>query len=246
MLGDVSAAFFGVTLSLPYDEAIEAWGIAARMHLLDDSESPDDVLELLGRDRRMPRYYLETTDQHRSRIKDAWNAYQYGGTQESIERQLALAGSAPELLVEFWGAADPDILWGDEPAAVWGDRTAVVVFNPGANGPRGEPAPYYSQFWVRFSFGHHPVTGPPLPFDGAEWTWGDIGPGIWAPIGYSPDQVATWLGIIKKWRANGWIFRGFIFDLGTEIDWGEAAPDFDWGDNPDIVWGGAITVPMIT
>jgi hypothetical protein len=247
MVGDdLTAAWWAVNFSLTWNEAIETWSIASRMHLLDDPEMPDDALEHAARDRRMPRYFLETPEQHKSRIKDAWNAYALGGCREAIESQLALAGSAPESLVGTWGTADPDFSWGDETDLVWGDRGAVVIFNPHATGPRGETPPYYSQFWVRFAFGHHPVTGPPLPWDGTIWTWGDTDDGIWAPIGYVPNQAATWLGIILKWRANGWVFRGFIFDMGLDLEWGEASPDFDWGDSTDFVWAGALTVPMIT
>jgi hypothetical protein len=246
MLEAVSGPFFGVTVSLTYEQAIESWAIASRQHLIGDPEQPEDVLELVARERRLPRYFVETFEEHQDRLQEAWLAYELGGAREATESQLAKTGSRPDLLIEGWGAANPDILWGDEPDAVWGDRTAVIVFNRFASGPRGESPPYYSQYWIRFTAGHHPVTGPPLPFDGAEWTWGDTGPGIWAPLGYSPEYAAMWLAIVKKWRPNGWIFRGFIFDLGLELEWGEASPDLDWGDEADVVWGGAITVPMIT
>jgi hypothetical protein len=247
MVGDdLTAGWWGTIFALQWDQVIESWSIAARMHLLDDPENPDDALELIGRERRLPKYFLESHDGHRARLKDAWNSYEFGGTAEAIERQLALTGSVPTLLIGEWGNAQPDILWGDEPDAIWGDRTAVVVFNLSASGPRGESPPYYSQFWIRFAYGFHPVTGPALPFDGTIWAWGDTGDGIWGPVGYSPEYAAMWLAIVKKWRPNGWIFRGFIFDMGLELLWGDADPDFDWGDNPDFVWGGAITVPMIT
>jgi hypothetical protein len=183
-----SSGWFGVTLAVPANEAVEGWLFCCRMHLLDDPESPDDVLPIIALDRKLPRYPHETAAQHRARLIDAWNIYPYAGTEHVIEMQLAAAGYP----------------------------NAVVEFRPSELGPRGEAAPYRTQFWVVFADGYHPVTGPCKPWGTFVWgdKWTEV-PGVWAPTGLTPDFYRTIMGIVLKWKPSQYVFRGFTFTVGS-------------------------------
>lgn len=236
MRAELAAAFFGVNVGVMADSHQEAATLCSRMHLLDDPESPDDILPVIATDRGLERYYLETPAQHRARLLDAWEIYAGGGSEEVINRQLRAAGFGPATDSPAWG--EPGIIWGD-PGYAWADLGTYIQFRPWANGPRGEPAPYWSQFWVVFKFGYHPVTGPPTPW--GQFVWGDTGEWVWRPAGYSRDFSRTIRGIVKKWKPSQWICRGFVFKLGLELTWG--APGFAWGD-PGLIWGAGISVPL--
>jgi hypothetical protein len=235
MLEPLSSGWFGVLVGLTGDTAGEAWSLCARMHLLADPESPDDILPIAARDRRLPRYPLESADQHRARLIDAWEIYKGAGSEEVIETQLRAAGYGPTDLLGEWG--NPDVDWGDD-TFFWGDLGAFVQFRLFELGPRGEPAPYWSQFWVVFNEGFHPVTGMPTPW--GDFTWGDIEPWVWRPEGYSLDFARTIIGIIRKWKPSRWVFRGFRF-MVNNVPWG--LETLDWGD-PSVIWGGSIDVPV--
>lgn len=128
----LSSAWFGVLDSLTGDLLAEGESLALRAPWLRDSESPDDVLPLVGGERGMPRYPGETAAQYRARLLDAWNAYTFAGAEQTIVAQFAHAGYP-----------------GTE-----------IQFDAAALGPNGEAAPYWSQFWVYFPLSSgHPVTG---------------------------------------------------------------------------------------
>jgi hypothetical protein len=149
---------------------------------------------------------------------------------------MRAAGFGPANHSPAWG--EPGLPWG-EPGYAWSDFGTYIQFRPYALGPRGEPAPYWSQFWIVFAFGYHPVTGPPTPW--GQFVWGDTGEWVWRPAGYSRDFSRTIRGIIKKWKPSRWVCRGFLFKTGVQLQWGE--PGFAWGD-PGLIWGGGIEVPL--
>src|SRR5690348_12842988 len=107
----LAAAFMGITLGVTADQQVEAWVLAARMHLLDDTESPDDALPVIGRDRRLPQYHLETSAAYRERLKAAWEIYEEGGTEEVIEKQILAAGWGPGVFIGEFG--NPAVAFGD-------------------------------------------------------------------------------------------------------------------------------------
>lgn len=126
----LSAGFFGVLHGLTGDLNAQGMSIAARMPLLKDSLSPDDVLPLIGDERGMPRYPSESIASYRKRLVAAWQAYSTVG-EPTIPAQFAAAG--------YPGA--------------------TIIFDPAALGPNGEAAPYWSQFWIYFPYSSgHPVT----------------------------------------------------------------------------------------
>ncbi len=127
----LASAWFGILCGLTGDNIADGLSLTIRLPWLADEQSPDDVLPLIGSERRMPRYPIETADQYRARLLGAWDAYTFAGAEQTIVAQFAAAGY-------------PGV---------------TIVFDAAALGPNGEAAPYWSQFWVYFPYSSgHPVT----------------------------------------------------------------------------------------
>lgn len=235
MSDTLGSAYFGVVFGQVASNLTEQWTLICRHHLLDDPESPDDILPILAKDRKLDRYYLESAALHRQRLIDAWEIYKGGASEETIETQLRAAGFGPTNLLGAYG--DPESVYGDDDIT-YADLGAFIEYRPWELGPRGEAAPYWSQFWIVFNVGWHPVTGPPTPW--GEFVWGDTGEWVWRPAGYSRDFSRTIRSIVKKWKPSRWVFRGFRFLFEGAI-YGD--PDVVYGD-PTIMYGGAIDVPV--
>jgi hypothetical protein len=199
--GPVASSLVGV-LMLGFDLAAQALSHAFRAPLDREEGGPAyDALKLLGRDTALPRYPIEGWNQHRARINRAWDDW-------------PLAAGVPALIGQLAAAGFPN---------------AELRYYLGEPGPHGEPAPYYSQFWVYLPKGSHPVTGP-----GAGWgsfNWGDGT--LWGPAGITFAQIFTLRSIIAKWKPGQWVCRGVLFDVGGPR-WGQ----FAWGDGS--VWGGLV------
>lgn len=103
-LGRLSAGFFGL-YGVVADAAADAYGTVLRMPWLKEPTSPDDVLPLVGNERRMPRYPIETAALYRDRLWRAWEAYEFGGSTSAIEQQLEAAGFPGTVRIGFegWG-----------------------------------------------------------------------------------------------------------------------------------------------
>lgn len=229
--------YVGIILGLTADEAVEAWSICARMHLLDDPESPDDYLPIAAKDRQLPRYYTESAAQHRARLIDAWDIYKCGGAEQGQVDQYHAAGFTPDNDAELWG--DPTVTWGAS-GYMWGNRSTSIDTMPFEPGPRGEPAPYPSQYRIVFAAGAIDVT-PAIPW--GVFNWGDPGgngSGIWGPTGLTNELLVLLLTIQKKWHPSAWVFRGFRFLSGTTL-WGD--PTVTWGDST-LAWGGFFDLPI--
>lgn len=231
----LAAGFFGVLVGIVADTHQETATLAAGMHLLNNPDSPDDVLPIIAKDRRLPRYYLETAAQHRDRLWNAWDIYAKGGSERAVVDELDAAGWGPALKAGVVGASG--IVVGAA-GYMWGDRGTRVHFRPFAPGPRAEPPPYWSQYWITFGPGMHPIIGPPIPW--GDFTWGDTYDGVWGPLGYSDDFKRAALGIVRKWKPPRWVFRGFRFIL-LGIRLGD--PDFVVGAS-GTVWGDVIEAPV--
>lgn len=131
-LGEWGSLFLGIVFGLTGDSLLEAMSVAHRSPWLLDEQSPDDVLGLIGRERRLPRYPSETNDQYRARLHGAWDAYKFAGDESSILGQLTTAGFGGAEIYDAWQ---------------WPTR--------------GEPG-HWSQFWVFFPAGTHTVNGIPV------------------------------------------------------------------------------------
>jgi hypothetical protein len=233
---ELAGAFFGVLVGVTADTAQETQTLASRMHLLDDPESPDDILPVIAKDRRLDRYSLESPEQHRNRLDSAWTIYSFGGSDTVINEQLRAAGFGPTVTAPAWG--ESGLPWGTTGYA-WGDVGTYILLRPSEPGPRGEPAPYWSQFWVVFNSGYHPVVGPPIPW--GTFVWGDTYDGVWGPVGYSPEFRRTVIRIIRKWKPSRWICRGLVLKQGIQINWGQSGGT--WG-SAGVIWGGGTEIPL--
>lgn len=198
----LSSGWFGVHHGLTGDLFAQAFTNALRMPWLKDPKSPDDVLPIIANERGLQQYPGETALSHRLRLIKAWESYAFAGSATEIEAQLVAYG-----------------------------YPGKVTFLPGRDGPYGQPAPYWSQFWIRFPAGTHPVTSEGPPWDTFNWDQG----ALWGPVGYSVEFAATLHAIVNKWKPVDWICRGFIFEFGTAT-W----DTFNWDDG--TLWAGAVEV----
>lgn len=198
----LSSGWFGILHGATGDQLAQGMSDAVRMPWLLDPKSPDDVLPMVGNERGIPRYPGESVASYRNRLVGAWGAYTFAGAALSIEEQLAAYG--------FPGK---------------------IIFMPARTGPFGEPAPYWSQFWIDFPTGTHPVTSEGPPWDSFNWDDGSD----WGPVGYTREFANTLHAIVEKWKPAQWICRGFLFEFGTAV-W----DGFAWDDG--TLWDGFVEV----
>lgn len=166
----------GFVGGLLWDLLAEGASQAAKAPLVSLGENPDDSLPLLGEEHLLPAYLGEWTVSHRERIKAAWTTWPFAGDETVMVEQLAAAG-APN---------------------------CSIVFDDAATGPRGEPAPYWSQFWVFVPIGSHPATAAG-PLWGS-FTWGDGT--LWGPTGLTIEYATNLRFIARKWKPAHWVCRG--------------------------------------
>jgi hypothetical protein len=192
-------------LMLLCDTVAEGASYALRAPWLLRSDFPPDAAAPLGKESNLDAYATETNAQHVTRLRRRWDDWPYAGDETALVGQLAAAG--------YVGA--------------------VVQFYPSSPGPHGE-GEYWSQFWIYFPPGTHPVTAA-----GPSWgsfNWGDGT--LYGPVGLTQPYVETLIGIIQKWKPGHWICRGIIFGLTGAAIWGE----FDWGDGTN--YGGAVELGL--
>jgi hypothetical protein len=73
---------------------------ASTVSRLTLQDTPDDVLPLLGEERRLPAFPGEPPEYHRQRLIDAWDTHEFSGSSAAVAGQvdylLGVANSAPE------------------------------------------------------------------------------------------------------------------------------------------------------
>lgn len=188
--------FVGVHALLA-DTLSEALAEAMKVRWVREETFPPDALVHLGFNRNLERYPAETDAQYKARLDDAWNSWPLAGDETSIVDQLAAAG--------------------------YPGCTVICYTNIG--GPHGEPPPYWTQFWVRFPVGSHPVVAA-----GPEWgtaVWGSFS---WGTATIPAAFAATVRGIINKFKPADWVCRGCKFQIAEAL-WGSV----NWA---EFVWGG--------
>lgn len=110
-------------VALLMDVTTVGLGEALRAPWLREETSPDDVLPLVGNERRLPQYPGETNDQYRARLIDSWNAWAVAGNQSAVVSQLEAA--FPGITVEIKRNDDWD--WDGDPDN-W-SRFWVIIHN---------------------------------------------------------------------------------------------------------------------
>jgi hypothetical protein len=200
MLWAVPADVIGVALT----QAIKApW-------LHRGGQQPADALPLLGGERNMPRYPVETTAQYQERLRGAWFAWEYAGTKAAIESQYAAAGYPDARVYEPRRQHSQTLDWHGD----W----------------EREPLDYWSQFWVFFPQGSHGFSPPPTIGDPG-LTIGDEDLLIGATGTYA--EVRLLRGLVNKWRPAHVICRELILELtGATIGTGHVIGE------PGLVIGG--------
>lgn len=111
------------------DATAQAVRVALHAPWLAHEDSPNDALASAGSERRMPRYSVETDDEYRARLLNAWLAYRYAGSEQSVIWQLEAFG--------FSGVTILDAI----------DMGPVTQEN------------WWSEFWVVVPFGGHGYIG---------------------------------------------------------------------------------------
>lgn len=180
--GAFGAKFAGLVMGDIHNRLSEGYMDAVRspyLHLA--GRTPDDALPFIGSETNINGYPNESLTSYRARLDDPWDTWTPAGDESVITAQFAAAGY-------------PGV---------------QVQFDPAATGPRGEAAPYWSQFWLYFPFSSgHPIDGTGPVWDGFNWDDGTL----WdlnAPVSFY-EQIH---GIVRKWKPGHWICRGFKFQL---------------------------------
>lgn len=94
--GTFGQNLMAATAGLWADLSSDATIVATSMPWLLHENNPDDSLELIGEESRLPRYPNESTANYRIRLHNRWHAYAEGKEQTLIE-QLRLYGFTPTL-----------------------------------------------------------------------------------------------------------------------------------------------------
>jgi hypothetical protein len=172
---DVSLKLFGVAFGLVSEMVASAQLVAATAGLLALDTSPDDALPIAAKERGgLWRYPFETLAQYRQRLIAAAPAAEFSGSSYAITSQLAAAGYPGVTIVTHY------------------DR----------EGPRGEPAPYQSQFWLRFPTGSHPT---PIAATWDTMSWGAF---YWDDNALPRGFVELCMGIVNKFGDPSGVCRG--------------------------------------
>jgi hypothetical protein len=123
------------TIGLYADLVAEGARQAFISRLPGHPEQSEDAATQVGYDRQLARYKYETTPQYKTRLQNAWDAYQQGGTNIGLAREVyncinciwAPAGTTPDLTnvaqARFYENG-------------WAEHTAVL-FSPGQGSVTG-------------------------------------------------------------------------------------------------------------
>ncbi len=220
-------------LGLALDQVADAADAAAKVAL--PAKAPADALPWHGEERSIARAPADTEAAYRARLDDAWNLWEFGGTEQGLI--AALQPFLPDATITILANRDwPDTwgvgLWGGDGA--WGDGAWGDAGEWGGGVWGWDPPDHVSGYWSRFW----------VLLEGATWTvdvWG--GGSAWDDAGTwgssaTPAEVATLRALVRKWKSADEICAGFVVALGGGDLWWPTAP---WAGG---VWGGqSITWP---
>lgn len=182
---EVSQAFMGVIASTA-NFVQEAFRFACRAYNLTDGVGPAlDALDPIAAEQGQVNYPTETTENRITRLAGVWTSAPLRGEESQLINELALAGYP-------------------------GATLQYSFTRPSQPGPRGEPAPWWSQYWVvyenpSFSLDLGPIIGEDLIIDD---TWVISGPN---------EHVNVITQIVKTYGPAHWICRTVEFSEGPLI-----------------------------
>lgn len=164
----------------------EGFREASRAYNLTDGVGPAlDALDAIASEQGQVNYLTETTENRITRLSNVWDSAPLRGEESQLIAELALAGY-PGASVQY------------------------SFTRPSQPGPRGEPGPWWSQFWVLFE---NPSFSIELgPIIGDDLVIGDS----WVIPGPNPD-VTVITQIVKKYSPGHWICRRVEFATGPVI-----------------------------
>lgn len=131
--GEAWCTAFGLVFDATHDAAVIA--VKCRMPQL----APADAVPYIGSERNFDRVPRETIEQYRNRLKSAWEAWRYAGTDKGVVDQLSLTGLTANIVrnnqwtvdanagnvqyywARFWVLIDTPTGWASDD--VWGTGT---------------------------------------------------------------------------------------------------------------------------
>ena len=169
---------FWAAIGAQWDLLSEGLSQAIRSGWLYDGQLPGDTLEIVGKGRKLRQYPGETNAQFQQRCRLAWQIWFYAGCESSIVTNLEAAG--------FTGAA--------------------IEIHTDRLGPKGEIAPYWSQFWVSIPL----TTLQARPGWTTSPQWGSVywGAFWWGTGAMSFSDARLLISIIEEFKPADWYFRG--------------------------------------
>jgi hypothetical protein len=110
--------------ALMFDTLAETANEAVKARFLGSNTHPVDALPLIGQERMLPRYPVDSDASYRARLRDAWNAWTKAGTDVGIVAQLAAMG-----LTAYVREQNIDWDW-DGDTANWSRFWVVITGHP--------------------------------------------------------------------------------------------------------------------
>jgi hypothetical protein len=98
-----------MAFGLIYDLFAEEVRLSGEASMMESPDFAPDALQRIGLERRMPRYLIDTDATYKSRLKNAWQAWQQAGTRQGVLAQLQAMGVQATIVESFeWN-------WDDNP-----------------------------------------------------------------------------------------------------------------------------------
>lgn len=183
--GEAGQAFMGV-MAATANYVQEAFRFASRAYNLTDGVGPAlDALDPIAAEQGQVNYPTETTENRITRLSNVWTSAPLRGEESQLITELALAGY-PGASIQY------------------------SFTRPSQLGPRDEPAPWWSQFWVVFE--NHVFTIDLGPVIGEDLVIGDS----WVIPGPN-EHVNVITRIIQKYSPGHWVCRRVEFSTGASV-----------------------------
>jgi hypothetical protein len=176
VLGSTEKEWWGkflVAIGVNSDLIDERLSQTLRAGWVHREQLPADTLRIVGADRNLQQYPAESNAQFQARCVRAWTDWGIAGNEAFLEAQLAAAGFAG----------------------------AQVVYHTDRTGPRGEAAPYWSQFWISI-----PETS--LTLEDPVWGRMIYGCFWWGVAAMRPDTALLFWWIVNKLKPVDHVCRG--------------------------------------